>query len=54
MDMLPDFDKNAAYIWTVYALATLTLGTTILITALRARSAQATEARLQAMREDDR
>jgi len=38
MDLIPVFDKNAAYIWTVYAIAFVLLGTMTLVTVLRARN----------------
>lgn len=40
MELVPIFDKNAVYIWAVYALATITLSATVLIAVRRARAAE--------------
>ncbi|MEL6324941.1 MAG: hypothetical protein AAGJ29_03480 [Pseudomonadota bacterium] len=40
MDLVPTFDKNAAYIWVVFALAGLSLGLTGLFVVVRARAAK--------------
>lgn len=39
MDLLPEFDKNAAYIWASYGLALLVIGAMVLRTYLGARKA---------------
>lgn len=46
--MLPDFDKNAAFIWACYAIGTIGIVTTILIVAFRARAARAAMLRAEA------
>ena len=52
--MLPEFDKNAAFIWACYAIGSLGLLATILIVALRARNARASMQRAEArLRGDD-
>lgn len=49
--MVPDFDKNAVFIWACYGIGAISLGLTILIVTLRAKAAQAkmqqAEARLR-------
>ncbi|MEM7005714.1 MAG: hypothetical protein AAGF33_02240 [Pseudomonadota bacterium] len=50
MEWLPIFDKNAAYIWTVYALAAVTLSTTVYLTLRRARAADRLQASTDAQR----
>lgn len=51
--MLPQFDKNAAFIWASYGLGVLMIGVTILTVMLKARAAKANLARLEAtIRED--
>lgn len=40
MDLIPQFDKNAAYIWAVYGLSAIVLGGMILGTLWRARAAK--------------
>ncbi|MEL7451967.1 MAG: heme exporter protein CcmD [Pseudomonadota bacterium] len=40
MEVLPDFDKNAAYIWAVYVLSGLIIGGLALWTGLRAKAAK--------------
>ena len=52
--MLPEFDKNAVYIWACYAIGTAGILTTILLVTLRARAAQAAMRRAEArLRGDD-
>jgi heme exporter protein CcmD len=52
--MLPDFDKNAAFIWACFAIGAVGLFVTILIVALRARAARAAMERAEArLRGDD-
>lgn len=38
--MLPDFDKNAAFIWACYAIGLILIGGTILAVNIRARRAR--------------
>ena len=52
--MLPDFDKNAAFIWACYAVGAIGILTTILLVTLRARAARAAMIRAEArLRGDD-
>ena len=52
--MLPDFDKNAAFIWACYAIGAISLGLTILIVTLRAKASQTKMQRAEArLRGDD-
>jgi heme exporter protein CcmD len=52
--MLPDFDKNAVFIWACYGIGTISLGLTILLVILRAKSSQAKMQRAEArLRGDD-
>ena len=46
--MLPEFDKNAAYIWACYAIGAGGLLLTILLVNLRARAARAALQRAEA------
>ena len=38
--MLPDFDKNAAFIWACYTIGAVSLTLTLLIVILRAKKAR--------------
>nr|WP_321360127.1 heme exporter protein CcmD [uncultured Hyphomonas sp.] len=52
--MLPDFDKNAVYIWACYAIGAVSLTLTLVIVLLRARTARARMLRAEArLRGDD-
>jgi len=52
--MLPDFDKNAAFIWACFAIGAGSLFVTILIVTLRARAARAAMTRAETrLRGDD-
>ncbi|MGB2178771.1 MAG: heme exporter protein CcmD [Hyphomonas sp.] len=52
--MLPDFDKNAVFIWACYGIGAVSLGLTILIVTLRAKASQARMQRAEArLRGDD-
>ncbi|MEZ5999969.1 heme exporter protein CcmD [Hyphomonas sp.] len=52
--MLPDFDKNAVFIWACYGIGAISLGLTILIVTLRAKAARAKMQRTYArLRGDD-
>ena len=52
--MLPDFDKNAVFIWARYGIGAVSLGLTILIVTLRAKASQAKMQRAEArLRGDD-
>ena len=52
--MLPDFDKNAAFIWACYAIGTAGILVTILLVTLRARAARTAMNRAEArLRGDD-
>lgn len=52
--MLPDFDKNAVFIWACYGIGAISLGLTILIVTLRAKASQARMQRAEArLRGDD-
>ncbi len=52
--MLPDFDKNAAFIWASYALGVLFIGTAIITVTMKARLARARLARLEMSSEEDK
>ena len=52
--MLPDFDKNAVFIWACYGIGAIGLSLTILIVTLRAKASQAKMQRAEArLRGDD-
>ena len=52
--MIPDFDKNAVFIWACYGIGAVSLGLTILIVTLRAKASQAKMQRAEArLRGDD-
>ncbi|MEZ5953733.1 MAG: hypothetical protein R3C13_05430 [Hyphomonas sp.] len=52
--MLPDFDKNAAYIWAVYAIGASAILLTALIVILKAKASKAALAKAEArIREED-
>ncbi|MCA8902995.1 MAG: hypothetical protein KDA53_17285 [Hyphomonas sp.] len=51
--MLPDFDKNAAYIWATVGIGTVSILMTTLIVILKARAAKAALAKAQAMAKKD-
>jgi len=52
--MLPDFDKNAAFIWACYAIGGAGILATILLVTYRARAARAAMNRAEArLRGDD-
>ena len=52
--MLPDFDKNAVFIWACYGIGAVSLGLTILIVTPRAKASQAKMQRAEArLRGDD-
>ena len=52
--MLPDFDKNAVFIWACYGIGAVSLGLTILIVTLRAKASQAKMQRAEVrLRGDD-
>ena len=52
--MLPDFDKNAASIWAVYAIGATAILVTALIVIFRARASKSALARAEAqIREED-
>jgi len=52
--MLPDFDKNAAYIWAVYAIGATAILVTALIVVFRARASKAALERAEdRIREED-
>jgi len=46
--MLPDFDKNAAFIWACYAVGAAGILLTIALVTLRARAAKAAMLRAEA------
>ena len=46
--MLPDFDKNAVFIWACYGIGAAGLLLTILVVTLRARAARAAMLRAEA------
>lgn len=46
--MLPEFDKNAAFIWACYGLGALMIGVTIIAVMLKARAARAGLVRIEA------
>ncbi|KCZ91854.1 heme exporter protein CcmD [Hyphomonas johnsonii] len=46
MEIIPAFDKNAAYIWACYGLGLVLIGGALLGVVLRARAARAELARL--------
>ena len=46
--MLPDFDKNAAFIWACYAIGAAGILMTVLLVTLRARAARAAMIRAEA------
>ena len=48
MGMLPDFDKNAAFIWACYSIGFLAIMTTLLTVTIRARVAKNELLRLEA------
>lgn len=50
--MLPDFDKNAAYIWACFALGAASIALTIVIVTFRARAAKAAMAKAEARLRD--
>lgn len=52
MDLLPEFDKNAAYIWASYGLGFLMIGGLILRTYLGARKAASDRAKAGLALED--
>ncbi|KCZ46224.1 heme exporter protein CcmD [Hyphomonas pacifica] len=52
--MIPEFDKNAAFIWASYALGAVMIGGAILTVMIKARLAQAELARTQARTEEAR
>ncbi|KCZ55794.1 hypothetical protein HY29_10535 [Hyphomonas beringensis] len=52
--MLPEFDKNAAFIWASYALGAIMIGGAILTVMMKARLAKAELARTQARAEEAR
>lgn len=54
MQMLPDFDKNAAFIWACYLVGAVSILVTILLVALRARTARAAMIRAEARLRGDR
>ncbi len=52
--MLPDFDKNAAFIWACYGIGAASLVLTIVIVTLRAKTSRAKMQRAEArLRGDD-
>ena len=52
--MLPDFDKNAAFIWACYAIGAAGILLTIALVAFRARASKAAMLRAEArLRRDD-
>jgi len=52
MELLPDLDKNAAYIWVCYGLGALLVGGTVIGVVLKARAAKAALRRMQTGDED--
>lgn len=52
--MLPDFDKNAAFIWACYGIGAISLILTLLVVTLRAKASRARMQRAEArLRGDD-
>ncbi|MEH6410280.1 MAG: heme exporter protein CcmD [Hyphomonas sp.] len=47
MDLLPDFGKNAAYIWACYGIGLVLIGGTVIGVLFRARNAKHRLARLK-------
>lgn len=47
MDLLPDFGKNAAYIWACYGIGLVLIGGTVIGVLVKARSAKHRLARLK-------
>jgi len=47
MDLLPDFGKNAAYIWACYGIGLALIGGTVIGVLFKARSAKHRLARLK-------
>lgn len=47
MDLLPDFGKNAAYIWACYGIGLALIGSTAIGVVVKARSAKRRLARLK-------
>jgi len=50
--MLPEFDKNTAFIWACYGLGSLILGITLIAALLKAHFAKVRLARLEARPEE--
>ena len=53
-NLIPVFDKNAAYIWASYGIAFSLIGFTILLTAFRARAAVKARQAIDALSEEAR
>lgn len=53
MDLIPDFDRNGPYIWAVYILLGVVLGSMALWTLLRARAARRALEDIEAMAADE-
>lgn len=49
---MPEFDKNAAYIWTCYLIGLILIGSAVLQTVLAARSARRSLARMSGNEQD--